>query len=133
MLPSGTVTFLFTDIVGSTALWEMQPDRMKPALADHNRALSKTFSEYVGHVFKTVGDAYYVAFEQAEDAAAAALAAQSALGTMVDPLEIRMALHTGSARPTGSDYFGPALNRLSRLLTLANAGQILLSESPKAL
>src|SRR4051812_7835195 len=114
MLPSGTVTFLFTDIVGSTSLWETQPDRMKPALADHNRALTKVFSEHFGQIFKTAGDAYYVAFEQAEDAAAAAVAAQGSVRAMPEPLAVRMALHTGSVRPTGSDYFGPTLNRSSR-------------------
>lgn len=133
MLPSGTVTFLFTDVEGSTALWEAKPDEMKVALGGHNEALNRIAAEFSGHVFKTVGDAYCIAFASAENAADAALAAQAALTRLKHPLTVRMALHSGGIQPTGHDYFGPPLNRVARLLSAANGGQILMSDATKAL
>src|SRR5437867_2897259 len=100
-LPSGTVTFLFTDIQSSTQLWERDPAAMSGALARHDSLLRAAIEAHGGFVFKTVGDAFCAAFSTAPDGLAAALAAQRALrdeawdGT--GPLLVRMALHTGAA------------------------------------
>jgi class 3 adenylate cyclase/DNA-binding CsgD family transcriptional regulator len=130
-LPTGAVTFLFTDIEGSTARWEHQPDAMKLALAHHDRLLQQTIEAHKGIVFKKVGDAFCVAFAQAADAASAALAAQRAIAAQdwhgVGPLRVRMALHTGVAEERDGDYFGPTLNRVARLLAAGHGGQTLLS------
>ncbi len=131
MLPSGTVTFWFTDLVGSTARWEADPVAMRADLEVHNAILSRVAEDHLGHVFKTVGDAYCVAFADAGHAASAALAAQESLGKA--NLNVRMGLHTASIQPSGDDYFGPPLNRISRLMGLANGGQVLMTEAVKGL
>lgn len=99
--PNGTVTFLFTDIEGSTKLWQDYPDAMWPALTRHDKLLHQIIIENGGYVFKTVGDAFCAAFDTAPDALAAVLAAQLALAIEPwpnkMPLRVRMALHTGSA------------------------------------
>src|SRR4051794_36880187 len=100
-LPSGTVTFLFTDIEGSTARWEREPEAMRVALARHDAILRAAIAEHGGHVVKTMGDAFHAAFGRAPDAVAATLDGQRRLqaepwGTMA-PLRVRMALHTGAA------------------------------------
>jgi predicted ATPase/class 3 adenylate cyclase/Flp pilus assembly protein TadD len=147
-LPHGTVTFLFTDIEGSTRLWEQQPEAMRHALARHDALLREIIeAKCGGRVFKTVGDSFYAVFATAQAAAAAALAAQRALVEMEKrgneetedhfpissfppfPLRIRMALHTGTAEARGGDYFGTALNRVARLLDAGHGGQILLSST----
>lgn len=133
MLPSGTVTFLFTDVEGSTALWEAKPEEMKVALAGHNESLDRVAAEFSGQVFKTIGDAYCIAFASAENAADAALAAQATLSRAKHPLTVRMAVHSGGIQPTGHDYFGPPVNRVARLLSAANGGQIIISDATKAL
>lgn len=130
-LPTGTVTFLFTDIEGSTRLWEQSPEAMRAALARHDLLLREAIGTNGGAVFKSVGDAVCAAFTTAPDALSAALAAQRALIT--EPwtdeaaLRVRMALHTGAAEHRDGDYFGPPLNRLARLLATGHGGQILLS------
>ena len=115
--PTGTVTFLFTDIQGSTRLWELHPDAMRPALARHDDLLRESIEGHEGHVFKTVGDAFCAAFPTADTALQAALAAQRALAAEAwkteTPLLVRMALHTGSAEERGGDYFGQPLNRVA--------------------
>ncbi|MBI3970835.1 MAG: adenylate/guanylate cyclase domain-containing protein [Chloroflexi bacterium] len=134
-LPSGTVTFFFTDIEGSTKLWEQLPEAMHRALALHDRLLVETIEAHGGAVFKTVGDAVYAAFATAPAALAAVLAAQRALDherweTILGPdrhIRVRMALHTGTAHERGGDYFGPSLNRVARLLAAGHGGQVLLS------
>jgi class 3 adenylate cyclase len=109
-LPQGTVTFLFTDIEGSTRLWERRPQAMPAALARHDALLHEIVIAHGGVVFKTVGDSILAAFAQAPDALAAALAAQRAVGvepwSLPEPLQVRMALHTGSADVRDGDYFG---------------------------
>ena len=119
-LPSGTVTFLFTDIEGSTKLWQDYPDAMRPALARHDVLLWEAMTQNDGFVFKTVGDAFYSAFATAPEAMRAALAAQVALAaepwSAGTELRVRMALHTGSAEERDGDYYGPPLNRVARLL-----------------
>ena len=130
--PTGTVTFLFTDIEGSTKHWEQHPDAMRPALARHDALLRDCIEQNGGFVFKTVGDAFCAAFTTANEALQAALAAQIALDaepweTEV-PLLVRIALHTGSAEERGGDYFGQALNRVARLMGTGSGGQVLVSE-----
>jgi class 3 adenylate cyclase len=141
-LPTGTVTFLFTDIEGSTQLWEQHPDAMRLALARHDASLTAAIQSNHGHVFKTVGDAFCAAFAMAPDAIDAALAAQRHLHALQPSavpsaaglaLKVRIALHTGAAKVRGGDYFGPALNRVARLLAIAHGGQVLLSGATQEL
>ena len=131
--PRGTVTLLFTDVEGSTRLWEAQPAAMRAALARHDALLRQCIDDHDGHVFKTVGDAFCAAFHTASDALAAALDAQRALHREPWPegarLRVRMALHTGAAELRDGDYFGASLNRVARLLAAGHGGQTLLSES----
>jgi predicted ATPase/class 3 adenylate cyclase len=129
--PTGTVTFLFTDIEGSTRLWEQHPQAMSAALARHDTLLREAIAAHAGTIFKTVGDAVCAAFPTAPDALAAALDAQQALqaATWVETgsLPVRMALHTGNPETRGDDYVGPPLNRVARLLASGHGGQVLLS------
>ncbi len=129
--PSGTVTFLFTDIQGSTKLWEQAPDAMRPALARHDALLRRSIEDNGGCVFKTVGDAFCAAFPTGSQALEAALAAQFAFGAEAweteAPLLVRMALHAGDAEERGGDYFGQTLNRVARLMATGHGGQTLLS------
>ncbi len=136
--PSGTVTFLFSDIEGSTQLWEQQPEAMSAALARHDTLMRQAIDASGGVVFKTVGDAFHAVFSQPDAAAAAALAAQTLLhseawGLTGDrQIRVRIALHTGEAELRGGDYFGAALSRTARLLAAGHGGQTLLSETAAA-
>jgi predicted ATPase/class 3 adenylate cyclase len=136
-LPTGTVTFLFTDVEGSTKLWERYPQEMGANMARHDELLRTVMESSGGFVFKTIGDAFCVAFSSAPHALEAALGAQRALLSEERekswPLRTRMALHTGSAEERGGDYFGPPLNRIARLLSAGHGGQILLSSATKEL
>jgi predicted ATPase/class 3 adenylate cyclase len=130
--PSGTVTFLFTDIEGSTRLWEGQPELMSAALARHDRLLREAIEAHAGHVFNKGGDAFCAAFASAADALASAVSAQLALASdegELGGLRVRMALHSGAVEERGGDYFGPALNRVARLLAVGHGGQVLLSRT----
>jgi predicted ATPase/class 3 adenylate cyclase len=130
-LPTGTVTFLFTDIEGSTKLWEKNPKAMQRALARHDQILRRVTEEQDGYVFKTVGDAFCCAFSTATDALESALEAQRALLSEEWDVEggvrVRMALHAGAAEERDGDYFGPPVNRVARLLSAGHGGQVLLS------
>jgi WD40 repeat protein/class 3 adenylate cyclase len=130
-MPTGTVTFLFTDIEGSTRLWEMQPRAMQAAVAHHDTLLREAIEQHGGYVFKTVGDAFCAAFSTAPQALDAAIAAQHSLLSAdweaTGPIKVRMALHTGVAEVRDNDYFGLPLNRTARLLSTGYGGQILLS------
>ena len=132
-LPTGTVTFLFTDIEGSTRLWETHAAAMRAALARHDALLRDCIDDHDGHVFKTGGDAFCAAFHTASDALAAALDAQRALSREPWPegakLRVRMALHSGAVEVRDGDYFGAPLNRVARLLAAGHGGQTLLSEA----
>jgi class 3 adenylate cyclase len=129
--PTGTLTFLFTDIEGSTKLWERHPAAMQTALARHDENLRGDTEQHGGYVFKTVGDAFCCAFPTAPDALEAALEAQRRLLSSEweerGSLRVRMALHTGAAQERDGDYFGPPVNRVARLLSAAHGGQVLLS------
>ena len=133
-LPSGTVTFLFTDIEGSTRLWEAHPDAMRVALRSHDDLLRACIESHGGHVFKTVGDAFCAAFANPREGLDAALACQQglpALGVATAdgalPLKVRIALHTGVVEERDGDYFGPSLNRVARVLATGHGCQVLLS------
>jgi len=131
-LPSGTLTFLFTDIEGSTRLWEAHPEAMRRAVARHDALLRQCVSARGGQVFKTGGDAFCAAFATAPDSVAAALSAQQALRAERWPeglpIRVRMAVHTGAVEFREGDYFGPPLNYVARLLALGHGGQTLVSE-----
>jgi predicted ATPase/class 3 adenylate cyclase/Tfp pilus assembly protein PilF len=129
--PTGTLTFLFTDIEGSTKLWENDPEAMQASLARHDEILAGAIEERGGYVFKTVGDAFCATFATAPDALGAALEAQRGLVSseweQTGPLTVRMALHTGVVEERNGDYFGPPVNRVARLLSAAHGGQVLIS------
>ena len=134
--PQGTVTFLFTDIEGSTLLWEQYPTAMSAALQRHDALLRGVIEEWGGYVFKTVGDAFCAAFATAPQALNAALQAQQRLQAEAwgeTPLRVRMALHSGVAEARDNDYFGPTLNRTARLLSAGHGGQVLLSRAAAGL
>jgi WD40 repeat protein/class 3 adenylate cyclase len=126
-----TVTFLFTDIEGSSERWESDTAAMRQALARHDALLRQIIDTNGGEVFKTIGDEFCAAFVDAVDAVAAAEEAQRALLREVPGLRVRMALHTGEAERRDGDYFGPALNRVARLLDAAHGGQVLLSQATR--
>src|ERR1700736_886213 len=130
-LPTGTVTFLFTDIEGSTQRWEMHREAMKGAVARHEQLMSATIAHRGGYVFKIMGDAFCAAFPTAPEALGAAVDAQLGLAKTdfagVDGLRVRMGLHTGYAEERHDDYFGPAVNRVARLMSIGHGGQVLLS------
>ena len=134
---TGPITFLFTDVEGSTQLWETNPDAMRIALSRHDDILRKCIEGQRGHIFKTGGDAFFAAFYAAPAAVRAALAAQLALKAEDWPkahcILVRIALHSGAAEARQGDYFGPALNYVSRLLSVGHGGQTLLSERTREL
>src|SRR5208282_4172555 len=131
-LPVGTVTFLFTDIVGSTTLWEAQREAMRISLAQHDALLRRCIEDHGGYVVKTTGDGFHAAFANVSDALEAAVAGQKAL--LAEPwpeaaaIRVRMALHSGAAELRDGDYYGPTVNRAARLAALGHGGQTLLSE-----
>jgi predicted ATPase/class 3 adenylate cyclase len=134
-LPTGTVTFLFTDIQGSTPLWEREPEKMAEALQIHNTALRGSIEANGGAVFKTIGDAFQASFDTAQQALKAAIEGQLALRAAqwneLGELKVRMGLHTGEAEldPGGDEYaVSHTKNRIGRIHSVAHGGQILLSE-----
>jgi predicted ATPase len=131
------VTFLFTDIEGSTRVWETAPTSMREALAQHDEIIRKVTEAHGGYVFATGGDGFAAAFTRAGTAAAAALDAQRALGSAQWPdgahLKVRMAMHTGEAEERDGDYFGTAVNRAARLMAVAHGGQLVCSSVTAAL
>ncbi len=131
--PTQAVTYLFSDIEGSTRLWEVEPDRMRPALAWHDTISRDAVLRHRGSVVKMTGDGVHAAFDHAADAVAAVLDMQLALG-QPDPaaglaLKIRCGLHSGADERRRGDFFGPAVNRAARIMSVAHGGQILVSEA----
>lgn len=130
-LPTGTVTFLFTDIEGSTPLWDADPVAMRAALARHDQILREAIDRADGYVFSTGGDGFGAAFQGAANAMNAALVAQRSLASERWPegveLRVRMGIHSGETEERDGDYFGPPVNRAARLMGAANGGQIVVS------
>ncbi|MGH8873739.1 MAG: tetratricopeptide repeat protein [Acidimicrobiia bacterium] len=129
-LPTGTVTFLLTDVEGSTRLWQEQAEAQR-AFARHDEILRREVSRAGGHVVKGTGDGLMTVFASAQAALRAAVGIQQALAAEAATLgrvtKVRIALHTGEADEREGDYFGTAVNRCSRLLVAAHGGQVLLS------
>jgi predicted ATPase/class 3 adenylate cyclase/Tfp pilus assembly protein PilF len=128
--PSGTVTFLFTDIEGSTRRWEEGPDAMRSDLQRHDDLLTHVIEAHGGFVFKTVGDACCAAFPTPLQALSAAVQAQRLIQSeqwQTEPLRVRIAINTGVAGLQDGDYLGPPVNRTARLLAAGHGGQILVS------
>lgn len=132
-LPVGTVTFLFSDLEGSSRLWERHPDAMKGTLARHDALLRNAVETNGGHIVKTTGDGCHAVFAATMNGLRAALAAQQALvaeaWTAIHPhrLNVRMGLHTGEAEPRAGDYYGTSVNRAARVMAAAHGGQALVS------
>jgi predicted ATPase/class 3 adenylate cyclase len=128
---AGTVTFLFTDLEGSTRLWEDFPDAMQDALARHDALLRDAILARNGRIVKMRGDGVHAVFDRAHDALGAAASAQRAISgepwDVTGPLRVRMGVHTGDAELREGDYYGTAVNRAARLMDLAGGGQILVS------
>ncbi len=136
-VPSRTFTFLLTDIEGSTRLWEDVPQEMRSALARHDQILRRVTDLHGGTIFSSSGDSFAVAFREAPSAIHAAVEAQRLLRGSTDPeapeLRVRMGIHTGAAQERDDNFFGPALNRCARLMSVAHGGQILCSDSTAVL
>jgi predicted ATPase/class 3 adenylate cyclase len=134
-LPTGTVTFLLTDVEGSTRLWEQHPAEMRAATARHDALVEETVGGNGGVLVRPrgEGDSRFAVFARASDAVAAAAALQVALDAepwpTPTPLRVRMALHTGEADLRDGDYYGAAVNRCARLRSIAHGGQVLLSQT----
>src|SRR5262245_43979873 len=134
-LPTGTGTSLFTDVEGSTRLWEQRPEAMGRALVQHDAVVEFLTEQHHGQVVRPrgEGDSRFCVFARATDAVAAALAIQRALHAEPwptrQPLRVRVALHTGEADLRAGDYYGPAVNRCARIRAVARGGQVLLSRA----
>ena len=122
------MTFLFTDVEGSTQRWERDAALMEAALADHDVALSDVIGDHGGRVFKHTGDGLCAVFGSPGSAVAAAVAAQRVLD-----LPVRMGLHTGEATERGGDFFGAALSRAARVMDAGHGGQVVVSAATAAL
>ncbi len=129
--PSGTVTFLLTDVEDSTRLWDQHPLQMREALEQHDTLLAAAIYANGGYVFTTAGDSFAAAFQAAEAAAHAALDIQTAIASVswdpTTPIRVRIGLHTGEAHERGGDYFGPAVNRAARIEAAGHGQQALIS------
>lgn len=132
-----TLTFLFTDIEGSTGLWERFPESMKSSLERHDAILRSAVEGDAGEVVKTTGDGVMAVFGSTRDGLRACLSAQLALANEpwneAGPLQVRMGLHAGEAAASGGDYHGPAVNRAARIMAAGHGGQVLLSAVAAAL
>jgi len=132
-VPTPTLAFLFTDVVGSSSRWETEREGMSLQMERHDRLVRSTVVEFGGHVFKTVGDGFCSAFPRAEEALFAAFAVHhrlcNASWNQSDPLHIRSAIHCGAALERDQDYFGPTINRTARLLEIAIPDHVVLSKA----
>jgi class 3 adenylate cyclase len=132
-LPTGTVTFLFTDLEVSTRLWDQEPDAMRAALAHHDAVLRDAVAVHGGQVVKGRGDGVHAVFATADGAIGAAIDAQAAMGAeswdVSEPLRVRIGIHSGAAELRDGDYFGSAVNRAARLEAVAHGGQIVCSQA----
>ena len=134
-IPSGAVTFLFTDIEGSTRLLKELRDEYPEALEEHQRLLRSAFDEAGGREIDTQGDAFFVVFHRARDAVVAALVGQRLLAEHEWPqgsqLRVRMGIHTGEASVSGERYLGVAVHRAARICAAGHGGQVLVSQTAK--
>ena len=132
-LTTGTVTFLFSDIEGSTALWEQDGGRMSQALAAHDLLARRAVESHHGVVVKMTGDGVHAVFDDARQALAATLDMQRALtdpaATCGVALRVRCGLHAGMVERRDNDYFGSTVNRAARIMSAAHGGQVLLSQA----
>src|SRR6516162_4964566 len=135
--PSGTVTFLLTDLEGSTRLWEQDPEAMKAAMVRHDELLEKTIAAHEGFVFARMGDGIAAAFATASDAVSAAAGIQRALADepwcTASPLRARIGLHTDEGVIFDGGYANRPINRCSRLMAAAHGGQVVVSGATEAL
>jgi predicted ATPase/class 3 adenylate cyclase len=136
-LPTGTLTHLFTDLEGSTQLWERYPEAMQPALARHYTILQEAVASHRGKIVKKTGDGLHAVFVSASDGILAAFCAQETITTEkwteTAPLRVRMAVHSGEAELRDGDYYGSTVNRAARLMDIGHGGQILLSQATATL
>ena len=138
-LPSGTVTFLLTDIEGSTRLWEEHAEAMRQALARYEALATSIVETHQGRLIKSrgEGDSLFCVFARASDAVSCACALQQAFQEEAwpeeTPLKVRLALHTGEADLRDGDYYGSTVNRCARLRALAQGGQVLVSQATQDL
>jgi predicted ATPase/class 3 adenylate cyclase len=130
--PSGTVTFMFTDIEGSTRLWEERPEEMREIVAQHDACFRAVIEANDGYVVKGTGDGFHAAFARAADAVRAACRLQAATADL-SSLEVRIGINTGEVQERDGDYFGPPVNRAARLMGAAYGGQILVSSATERL
>jgi predicted ATPase/class 3 adenylate cyclase len=137
MTAAGLVTFLFTDIEGSSRLWESDPERMRPALARHDALVRGAVARHHGTVVKMLGDGVHAAFEDPLDAIGAIVELQLAMAATPSDgglaLKIRSGLNCGAVERRDDDYFGSPVNRAARIMSVAHGGQILMSQSVVAL
>ena len=133
--PTGIVTFLFTDVQGSTVLWDQHPTEMKAALADHDRRIRDAVESHRGYIFTTAGDSFSVAFAEVRDALDAVLELQLSLRDLTGDVELRVrsGIHTGEVTVRDGDYFGSSVNRCARIMSAGHGGQILISGSSREL
>ena len=138
-LPTGTITFLFTDIEGSTKLWEQAPDAVMHALTRHDEIIEGVVADNHGIVVKPrgEGDSRFAVFEQAKDGVSAAALIQMLFHAETwetpSPLKVRMSLHTGEADLRMGDYYGSVVNRAARLRSIGHGGQTLISRATSEL
>lgn len=135
-LPSGVVTFIFSDIEGSTKLWESDPDGMRSSLAHHDDIAREVVASADGTIFKHTGDGFAAAFDLVSSGFEAASGFAAALAGTEWPgptLLCRIGVHAGEAAPTGTDYFGPTVNRAARVMDAGNGGQVVVSEAARRL
>jgi class 3 adenylate cyclase len=132
--PSGTVTFLFSDIANSTSLWEEAPAEMAVALRTHDLIVRCAIERHDGYVFATGGDGFCAAFASAANAVLAAAESQRELAADAGVMfTVRIGLHTGEAVERDRNYFGADVNRAARVMALGHGGQVLLSQTTEAL
>jgi predicted ATPase/class 3 adenylate cyclase len=136
--PTGTVTFLFTDIEGSTRLWDQHPDAMARAMETHDSLLSTVASTNGGHVFSQAGDGWGISFASPAAAINAALSIQEGLSTAswappITAIKVRMGVHTGTSVERDGDYFGTTVNRAARVADVGDGGQILVTNTVRML
>ena len=130
--PTGTITFLFTDVEGSTRLWAADEAAMSASLSVHDSILRTAIESAGGYVFTTAGDSFAAAFSRPSDAVSAATAAQAALASADWPgptVRVRMGLHLGEAEERAGDYFGSAVNTAARVEAAGHGGQILVTDA----